>query len=144
MSTFYNYTFHPDARTLLLMISMAIGSDDGTPRLGMRQVGKNWCWNGNWALRYHLGFLRRVFEVVTLLNTYRVCLGHSNRSCSLLVCESPNEESQEDNKCFFRALLKVRGGRDGGGLPEFLGPFHHCIFGQEIPMFWTLNCSLGC
>ena len=63
------------------------------------------------------------------------CLGHSNRSCSLLVCESLNEESQEDNKCFFRALLKVRGGRDGGGLPEFLGPFHRCIFGQEIPMF---------
>ena len=41
MSTIYNYTFHPDARTLLLVISMAIGSDDGTPRLGMRQVGKN-------------------------------------------------------------------------------------------------------
>ena len=57
MSTLFNITFHPDARTLLLVISMAIGSDDGTPRLGMRQVGKNW------SHKYHLGFLRRVFEV---------------------------------------------------------------------------------
>ena len=128
MSTLFNITFHPDARTLLLVISMAIGSDDGTPRLGMRQVGKNWCRNGNWALRYHLGFLRRVFEVVTLLNTKRVYLGHSNRSCSLLVCKSLNEESQEEKKW---VLLK----EGGGGSTRIFGPFS--------PLhFWSRNSNV--